>query len=221
VSEIGATYHNAAILERLVKAAATWCDGFMLMEAMDVLRVELAAPDAETMIRCHKIAPGSDLMDMLAYVNEPEVRRFYAEGAFGNKGLKTLLPKLDPVLKGTDRSTRLPFPKFVDAYGLKYLGGMLQLLAERGRIKAFPQGTELADFWKRAKANRLSTLMLMANIHRWIGQEGKAAGALSDIRVIIEAAYADRFITRDKELLACGQVVREVEPSPRIELWPF
>ena len=44
---------------------------------------------------------------------------------------------------------------------------------------------------------------------------------MSDIRAIIEAVYADRFITKDKELSACGDVVREVEPSPRIEAWPF
>ena len=147
-------------------------------------------------------------------VKQEEVKKFYAEGAFGNDGLRHLLEALDPVRKKVCHQIE-SFPEYAEARRIPCLKGLLQVCQERGHI---PQKEWDAEaLWKRGTAWRFSTLVYLANEYRRLTQtQKKGEGSLTDLRIVIEAAYSHEILTGDKEFVGCGELANTIIPKPAV-----
>lgn len=86
------------------------------------------------------------------------------------------------------------------------VGARHGLIPERHALRDAPGGR-----WVKAEMTGLAAKIALtaANVWRRKHNLGKGKGTLSDIRQIIEAAHAAVFLTRDKDLVATYQLVRE------------
>ena len=217
VHEIGATYVCQDKLDRLLATIARVCDGCLETEAPEILRLELDEDDPYTIITGREPLPVGALQAVKDAVKYKEIRNFYVEGGFGNDSLRYLLEALDPLRKKI-RDQLEPFPDYVEARRIPCLTGLLEVSQEKGYI---PKGEwDAKALWRKGTAWRFATLVLLANEYRRLTQtQQKGEGSLTDLRIVIEAAYAHEIITGDKEFVGCGELANRVVATPAVSPW--
>jgi hypothetical protein len=181
------------------------------------MRVELEEDDPYAIITGKKPLPVSALEALKEAVKQDEVKTIYAVGGFGNDGLRHLLAALDPVRKSV-RDQIESFREYVEARRIPCLRGLLQVSQERGYIPRKEWDAEA--LWKKVTAWRFSTLVYLANEYRRLTQtQEKGEGSLTDLRIVIEAAYSHEILTGDKELVGCGELANKIVSMPVVSLW--
>jgi hypothetical protein len=216
LSEIAATHAKEAIFERLLGTLPVICDGCLDRDAPEILRIEVESDDPYAILTARDLIPvtAQAIKDTVA---EKEVQEFYAEGGFGNAGLRHLLDALDPLRK-LARNHIESFREYVDGRRVDWLNGFMSLLQERGIIPRRQWDVEV--LWRKGIAWRFSTLVYLANEYRRLTQtQEKGEGCLSDLRIVIEAAYSHRLLTADKEFVGCGALANSVSAMPKISAW--
>ena len=217
VHEIAATFARQDTFDKLLATITRVCDGCLDVEAPEVMRVELEEDDPYAIITGRKPLPVSALEALKDAVKQDEVKKFYALGGFGNDGLRHLLEALDPVRKSV-RNQIESFGEYVEARRIPCLTGLLQVSQERGHIPRRDWDAEA--LWKKGTAWRFSTLVYLANEYRRLTQtQGKGEGSLTDLRVVIEAAYSHEILTGDKEFVGCGELANKIVSKPVVSLW--
>lgn len=216
LSELAATYAKQAIFDKLLAVLPVICDGCLDRDAPEVLRIEAETDDPYAILTAKDLIPvtAQAIRDTVA---EQEVQKFYAEGGFGNAGLRHLLDALDPLRKMA-RNHLESFPEYVEARRVDWLNGFLSLLQERGIIPKRELDVDI--LWQKGAAWRLSTLVYLANEYRRLTQtQQKGEGCLTDLRIVIEAAYSHRLMTADKEFAGCGVLANMLTRMPKIVAW--
>ena len=217
VNEITATHPRQDVFDNLLATIARVCDGCLDVEAPEILRLELDEADPYTIITGKEPLPVSMLDGLKNAVKQEEVRKSYAEGGFGNDGLRHLLEALDPVRKKV-RDQIESFAEYVDARRIPCLKGFLEVSHERGHIAKNECDPEA--LWKKGTAWRFATLMLLANEYRRLTRtQDKGEGSLTDLRIVIESAYSHEILTGDKEFVGCGQLANKIVSKPMVSLW--
>jgi len=67
--------------------------------------------------------------------------------------------------------------------------------------------------------------MVLANVYRRAKrlrekkEQTRPGGALTDTRILPDAAYAQVLVTADTEFYACGQLINEIVREPAVRLW--
>ena len=215
--EITATYAREDTFDRLLATMIRVCDGCLDPEAPEIMRVELEEDDPYTIITARKPLPASMLEGLKDVVKQEEIKKFYAEGGFGNDGLRHLLEKLDPLRK-LFRGEFESFRDYVEARRISCLKGLLQVSQERGHIPKKEWDAEA--LWKKGTAWRFATLVYLANEYRRLTQtQTKGEGSLTDLRIVIEAAYSHQILTADKEFVGCGMLANKIVTKPTVSLW--
>lgn len=217
VNEIAATHAHQDTFDKLLATITRVCDGYLDAEAPEILRVELEEDDPYTIITGKKPLRVSVLEALKDAVKQEEVKKFYAEGGFGNDGLRHVLEALDPVRKKV-RDEIESFPEYAEARRIPCLKGLLQVCQERGHIPKKEWDAEA--LWKKGTGWRFSTLVYLANEYRRLTQtQKKGEGSLTDLRIVIEAAYSHEILTGDKELVGCGELANKIVLKPVVSLW--
>lgn len=217
VHEIAATYTRQDRLDKLLATIARVCDGYLEVEAPEILKIELEEDDPYTIITGKKPLPISALEAVKDAVKQEEVKKFYQEGGFGNDGLRHLLEALDPVRKKLWDQIE-SFGEYVEARRVPCLKGLLQVCQERGHIPKKEWDAE--TLWKKGTAWRLAMLVLLANEYRRLTQtQKKGEGSLTDLRIVIEAAYSHEILTGDKEFGGSGVLANKIVSKPKVSLW--
>jgi hypothetical protein len=218
LGELAATYARQPVFESLVTTLTQVCDGVLDTDGPELLRIELEHPQPyDAIVSRPLIAVTRAAIEET--VKEPEVQAFYAAGGFGSNQMKGLLANLDPLRKLV-RGRLESFPEYVEARRTQWLAGLLEDLRKRGAIPNKAWDPE--DVWRRGAAWRLSSIVYLANEYRRLAQaqlRGKGAGSLSDLRIVIEAAYSHEVVTADKEFLACGKAANGLVKHPRFTAW--
>ena len=218
LGELAATYARQPVFESLVTTLTELCDGVLDTDAPELLGIELEHPEPYDEIASRPLTPVTREAIEEA-VKEPDVQAFYAVGGFGNDGLKGLLANLDPLRKLV-RGRLETFREYVEARKREWLAGFLDDLRDKGAIPNKVWDPE--DVWRRGAAWRLSSIVYLANEYRRLAQlqlRGKGAGSLSDLRIVIEAAYSHELLTADKEFYECGRAANGLVRHPRFTGW--
>jgi len=216
LSEIAATFAKEAIFDKLLDTLPVICDGCLDREAPEILRLEVESDDPYSILTGRDLVPVTPqaIKDTVA---EQEVQDFYADGGFGNAGMRHLLDALDP-LRRMARHQLESYREYVDARRVDWLNGFLSLLQERGIIPK--QEWDVEVLWQKGTAWRFVTLVYLANEYRRLTQtQEKGEGCLTDLRIVIEAAYSHRLLTADKEFAGCGALANTVSAMPKISAW--
>jgi hypothetical protein len=216
LSEIAATYAKEATFDKLLAILPVICDGCLDRDAPEILRFEVETDDPYAILTARDLLPvtAQAIRDTVA---EQEVQKFYAEGGFGNAGLRHLLDGLDPLRKMA-RNQLESFPEYVEARRVDWLNGFLSDSQERGVIPK--REWDVEALWQKGAAWRFSTLVYLANEYRRLTQtQEKGEGCLTDLRIVIEAAYSHRLLTADKEFAGCGALANKVSRMPKILAW--
>jgi hypothetical protein len=216
MTELGATHKKPDLLGKLVDIVHQTCDVLSPWDTYDLLRVEVESEDPFTEVNetpFYQVPSMKDLQDALA---APEVKEFFATGMFGYDQLRHALDPLDRIPRELRRS--LTFKSYLDWGRIKAIRGLLEQAAAKGRIARVPD--DLEGIWTRSVAWRFLTTMLLATEFRRIKQiHKKGEGCMTDLRVIIDSAYAHEVWTADQEFAACGSLAKHHARTPRIELW--
>lgn len=217
VGEIAATHARSETFEKLLKTILQACDGWLDLQAPEILRLELDEDDPYALITGRKAAALGELEALKEIVEDEEVKKFYEEGGYGYEGLRHLLEALDPVKKKV-RDQIESFPEYAEARRRACLEGLLAVAQEKGHIAKKDWDAEA--LWQRGTAWRFSTLVLLANEYRRLTQtQKKGEGSLTDMRIVIEVAYSHELKTRDKELAGCGGLANKIMSKPAISSW--
>jgi hypothetical protein len=217
VHEIAATCARPNTFDKLLATIIRVCDGCLDAEAPEIMRLELEEDDPYAVITGRKSLPVSALEALTDAVKQDEVKKFYAEGGFGNDGLRHLLEALDPLRKSV-RNQIESFREYVEARRIPCLRALLQVSQERGHIPRKEWDAE--TLWRKGTAWRFSTLVYLANEYRRLSQtQEKGEGSLTDLRIVIEAAYSHEILTGDKELVGCGELANKIVSRPVVSLW--
>lgn len=216
VNEIVATHAQRDTFDKLLAVLTRICDGCLDAEAPEVLRVELEEGDPYLALTGRKLLPVTTQVLKDAAQDE-EIKKFYAEGGFGNDGMRHLLEALDPLRKLV-RDQIESFPEYAEARRIPYLKGFLQVCQDRGHIPK--QERDAEALWRKGTAWRFSALVYLANEYRRLTRtQAKGEGSLTDLRIVIEGAYSDEILTGDKEFAGCGSLANRVASKPLVSLW--
>ncbi len=140
--------------------------------------------------------------------------------------MKILLPKLDPEIQKLKPQDLPTFSDHVRRSELEHVKAFLESAnvgGELGDIDMRPAA--LMALLDRGRATGMAVLMVLANHYRrakeWVQRKEKTkpGGALSDMRILGESAYSQVLLTTDREFVACGEIVNEVVPEPRVRPW--
>lgn len=216
--EIAHTYSNPDLLKKLVAVARSLCAGILPLQAWEIFKAEVDHDDPYSFITTQALLPIESLDDLEDATKVEEVRKFYEAGAFGNKGMRRLLSKLDPYIK-LMKAEPLSFAQFVDGCRLARLTDWLAAAKDRGVVEQMP---DVEALWKRAVGIRLLILVQLANEYRRLTRtQKKGEGCLTDLRIVSEAAYSHEIRTQDGEFIECVRLVETVSNTPKIaHAWP-
>lgn len=218
LAELAATYRKQPLFDKVVSVLIDVCDGVLDTDAPEVLRIELedSQPyDAITSRPWMSVTRGQ----IEAAVLDPKVQAFYDAGAFGSEKTKGLLACLDPLRK-VARKQLGTFEEYVEARRRACLADFLAGLVKRRVIP--DKARDPDEVWSRGAAWRLWSTVCLANEYRRLADlqlPGKGAGSLSDLRIVIEAAYAHEILTADKEFYECGRAANGLVRHPRFSAW--
>jgi hypothetical protein len=92
------------------------------------------------------------------------------------------------------------------------------MLAEGAATRGYIESADFTEIDVREIIQRKQMFgvvaTMLATMYRAIQRKVRGRdGCLSDLRTVIETAHADAFLTRDKGLIACNQLVREAFPQ--------
>jgi len=219
-----AANENAYTRQITLNSAAMHCDGLLCSDADEILKLE--ALDLVDHIPS-LLLPLGDLQEIVeslhAQKSQAELRMRRRQKTLEVRQFKQWL---DSHFKVAPNQVP-PFSIFVRDCHLDFLqvyyDHHLAFLLHDRSFKTFDVIEDrLEPLWHRGKGWRIGVLNAMANVHRWATRElRKGEGSLSDAHVLVEAAYTDLFLTNDKELVGCGELINEVEPTPLIRAWPI
>lgn len=218
LGELAATYAKRPVFENLVTTLTQVCDGVLDTDGPELLRIELEHPELYDAVVSRPLAAVTRAA-IEETVKEPDVQAFYAAGGFGSDRMKGLLANLDPLRKLV-RGRLETFPEYVEARRTEWLVGLLDDLRNKGVIPKKAWDPE--DVWRRGAAWRLFSIVYLANEYRRLADlqlRGKGAGSLSDLRIVIEAAYSHEVVTADKEFFECGKAANGLVRHPRFVAW--
>jgi hypothetical protein len=228
ITEMIATFRNQQRFETMIDTVVSRVDVYLPFEAPDLVRIEIAEQDPSSAIGNRTLYSTKDLYKLLEAVNDPEVEAFFRAGGFQHDRLKDLLPKLDPEIRKL-KPEEGPLPTFAEhvaASEVEHVKAFLESANAKGHLGKVDMSPEaLKSLLARGKSTRMAVLMSLANHYRrakaWLEkkEQTKAAGALSDTRIVGESAYAQVLLTMDKEFVACGEFLNEVVAEPKIRLW--
>lgn len=201
-------------------AAVAHCDGYFALDADDILKVEALdrVGSSITSITTELVLPIEDLPEVVEEVRKIAGQaQLRARTRLDVRELRQFKQRLDSHLK-VEPGQIPPFPDFVREHHLDFL----RLYYDQSFKTYEVVEDTLEPLWYRGKGWRIGVLAMMANIHRWATRNlRKGEGSISDIHAVIEAAYADLFLTYDKELAGCGELINQIERTPLIQTWPI
>jgi hypothetical protein len=223
-----------------VKGAMLHCDGIIWTNAGEILKIELLDNANEIIRSSQEVLPIdmlSSLESALEYVlGIDNVREAYQNVRLRTAALKQYKQILDSEFKRMKRSATVEmfvqaknrlssFEVFVREEHRNFLRFYFEHSRELGHIESFDCPGDDEEFelvWNQCQGWRIAVLGLMGNFYRWATRDLlKGEGSMSDIHTLIEVAYADMFLTADKELAGCGGLINSIQPTPRITLWPL
>lgn len=226
LTEIAATLGNVRKLKALIDTVTTRVDVFLPFEAGELVKIELAQEDPASIIGDQPLYSTKALTKVFEAVKDPEIEAFFRAGGFQYGRLRNLLPKLDAEIEKLKAEDLPSFSEYVKGSELEHVKAVLELAIASGELNNVDMSPEaLKALLARGKSTRMLVLMTLANTYRrakrWVEKKErtKAAGALSDTRIIVESAYSDVLLTADAEFVACGELVNEVVAEPKIRVW--
>lgn len=216
---------------RLIDAALRFCDGVTNMQALDIVEAEVRA-----LIRGGAMPtyPYDDVRSVrdLEQVRS-DVGRIEVLGDWGRHAQEMTKPEWATFLQGfvedIDDATTTKvrqFETYRDFLSHRWgvfrgtLDAIVTPLFMAEGIKMSDHG-KIADSWRNAQPMHgvlIANTLITANIYRRARSDGKAAGCMTDLRNIVEAAHGDRFLTRDKDLFECGKLSASVTTNARLRI---
>ena len=108
----------------------------------------------------------------------------------------------------------LPFKEFFFKRARAHVMMLAEGAVKRGYIeKADFTDAEFDEIIQRKQMFGV-VATLLATMYRSLHRKARGKhGCISDLRTVIETAHADGFLTRDSELIACNELVREAFPQ--------
>ena len=220
---------------QLIDAALTFCDGMTNMQAHEIFEAEIRAA-----IRGSAL-PRYPYDDIRRISDLEQVRtdegRVKVLGEWKRHDQEPTKPQWAAFLDGfvaeiddAEANRVREFPQYKDFLAHRFgvfrgtLEGLAQPLFAAEGIKMHEHG-KIAKRWHNASPMHgllFANNLISANVYRRAKSQGKASGCMTDLRNIIEAAHGDRFLTRDKDLVASGRLAASVTTKAllRIELVP-
>jgi hypothetical protein len=203
------------VRRKLFQAALEYCTGFTMWQSPEILAREIAALESNELMPAVPYLPIRELADL-----QTEAGLIKRLGPFRNThDKKQDIEALERIAREIRSHPLEPtFEEFLASWtgpigSLVIRGGV-----EKGTVKA-PDFRNTQDFAKYDKHGLVTVIALLAaSLYRRTRNLGKGEGCLSDLGNMVEVAHADIVLTRDKELAACGDLVRSVLEGGRVEI---
>lgn len=145
LTELGATYKNEAKLDRLMQALTRSCEGILPTPSEEMIRLEAEQGNVYDVVTGRSLLSVGDLEARIAEaVKDENVKKFFEEGAFGNKEMKHLLDALDPLRKKL-KDKLGSFVEYERARRIAALKAFMTVSHERGRIPKVPDDLETLE----------------------------------------------------------------------------
>jgi hypothetical protein len=214
--EIAAAYRSPSKIEKLIATVRATCQGVLSLGASEILTIEATEADPQAKLAAAPILPMEEI-DLEGAMQSEDVKTFFENGGFGHKRLKHILEPLDRLAKtvAKDLST---FAAFVEARRHDCLDALVGDARGKGYLP--DQEYDLDALWQRGAAWRFATLVYLANEFRRLTKtQQKGEGCMTDLRIVIEAAYSAEVRTRDGEFVACSELARQITAVPAVCTW--
>ena len=196
---------------RLIETAIEVAEGYSTDQAPDVLRqVLVRAPIPASVDRQLRGIHG---LEVLLQANPPDGEDVSRQG-FGRVPGDPLVD----IMRATDSAAPgekdLPFKEFFFKRAKAHVMMLADTAVKRGYIeKAEMTELDLREIIQRKQMFGVVATMLATMYRALKGKARGQHGCISDLRTVIETAHGDAFLTRDKELIACNELVREAFPQ--------
>jgi hypothetical protein len=197
---------------RLVETAMEVADGYSTDQAPDVLREVLVhAPIPSSVNRELRGIRG---LEVLLEPTPPEAEEFLRAGGFGRVPGDPLIDVMHFTARAQPKERNVPFKEFFFRRAKAHVVMLADEAAKRGYIdRAELNELELREVIQRKQMFGV-VATLLATMYRALQRKIRGKhGCISDLRTVIETAHGDVFLTRDEELIACNELVREAFPQ--------
>jgi hypothetical protein len=212
------------IRKRLIEATVARVDVYLPFEARELLRMELTEKDPASWVGDQVLHGTGRLSDVIAEVDESEVREYNCVNEAQDARIKVLAPEADSEIRMlTGLETFRDYVSREEVVGAMTFLAAINVDGRLGEVDLSP-GT-LKSLLGCAQATRMGVLMALAyhyrRAKRWVENRNTPTpgGALSDAPVLGAAAYAQVLLTADAEFVAYGNLVNEVVAEPQIRRW--
>lgn len=205
---------------RLVETAIEVAEGYSTDQAPEVLReVLVRAPIPASVDRQLRGIRG---LEVLLQPNPPEAEEFFRKGGFGRISGDALVDIMRATNNAAPAEKDLPFREFFFKRAKAHVVMLAGEAAKRGYIDmAEFKEPDLREILERKQMFGVVSTMLATMFRALQGKVRGRHGCISDLRTVIETAHADAFLTRDKELIACNELVREAFPQFPMKVVPL
>jgi hypothetical protein len=197
---------------RLVETAIEVVEGYSTDQAPDVLReVLVRAPIPACTDRQLRGISG---LEVLLQPDPPDADEFFGKRGFERIQGQSLADIMRDTGSAAPEEKDLPFKEFFFKRAKAHVMMLAEGAANRGHIeRARFMDLEPLEIIQRKQMFAVVATML-ATMYRALQRKARGKhGCISDLRTVIETAHADAFLTRDKELIACNELVREAFPQ--------
>lgn len=202
---------------KLIQAVKAVCNCIITPDARSILAMDATDPNPYRTASRVKDLPVDRLDKLEEIITYWDVREFMGHQRFTYDQLRTVLGALEHIR--VPKKTAPSFPDFVEELRIGALRSLLDAAVARGALKhpAYRKEQDLEIIWRRCIAYRILTCFLLANEYRRVLGQGTLEGSMTDMRQVIESSYVDGFLTRDRQLFECGQLVNQVVHQPRFQ----
>ncbi len=197
---------------RLVETAMEVAEGYSTDQAPEVLREVLGrAPIPASVDRQLRGIRG---LEVLLQELAPDSDDSSKTQGFGRIPGEALVDIMRATGSAAPAEKKLPFKEFFLKRAKAHVMMLAEDAAKRGHIERaeFTQ-PELGEIIQRKQMFAVVATMLATMYRAMRGEARGKHGCISDLRTVIETAHADAFLTRDTELIACNELVREAFPQ--------
>lgn len=202
---------------RLVRAVQATCSGILTPDSRTILMKDVFEPNPYAWFLTQEIVPIQRLDRLEELLGYLDIRRFLEGQRLDYEALRDCMAPL-----GVLERRRRDVGTYEEMLEFLHIGVLRNLVERAARESWIPRrpptnDIDLERLWGRSIALKLLVSFLIANEFRLLAREPRATveGAMTDLRQVIEASFADAFITRDRQLYECGRWTNTVLPAPR------
>lgn len=197
---------------RLIETAMEVAEGYSTDQAPDVLReVLVRAPIPASVDRQLRGIRG---LEVLLQPTPPNAEDLLGTKGFGKSEGQSLADIMRDTANALPQERELPFREFF----FKRAKAHVMMLAETAASRGYIQRAEITELELREIIQRKQMFgvvaTMLATMYRALRRASRGKyGCISDLRTVIETAHADALLTRDEELFASNELVREAFPQ--------